>query len=353
MKKTVLLLSMCAIGFAANAQLTLTGTSYTQNFDNVGSGSGSTLPLTGWACYISATSTSLGTPDATGGMTFGPSTAFGAWGDTLDCPTDVFGTGFKNCASNDAGGATSAQMTCAQQEAISNRALGVRQAGSSHPGFDPGAAFTLELANTSGRTGFSLTFNLESLDTTCPRVTVWEVDYGTGATPTTFTPVTTTPSTLSTGGYTFNNTPVTVNFGTALDNKTTPVWIRIATIVASTNTLGGNGDRTTSAIDDFHLTWTGTGTSGVSNVSAQPALSLMVIGAATSDKVNLAYTAEAEGNYTLSIYDLAGRTIHNETIATQTGTQHISVNGLHLAPGMYIAKMNSGNSSSVARIMVQ
>ena len=353
MKKTFLLFSFCAVACAANAQLTLTGTSYTQNFDQIGSGSGSVLPLPGWAAYSAATSSSVGTPDATVTLTFGPSTGFGRWNnasqtDTLTCASDIYGHGFKNCASNDAGAAVDT-MTCAQQQAITNRAFGVRQVGSTtDAGFDPGVAFCLQLANTTGRTGFQLTFNLESLDVTCPRVTTWAVDYGIGATPTTFTTATAT-GTLTTGGNSFTNNSISVNFGTALDNKTTPVWIRIDAL----NTTTGSGNRTTSAIDDFHLTWTGTGPSGVSNVSAQPVLSLMVLGNATSDEINLEYSAEEPGNYNFSIYDLAGRVINTQSIDAQAGVQHISLNGLHLAPGMYIAKMHNANSSSTTRVVVQ
>ena len=142
-----------------------------------------------------------------------------------------------------------------------------------------------------------------------------------------------------------------MNFGTALDNISQPVWIRIATLVATANTLGGNGTRTTSAIDDFKLTWSGT--TAVNNVSAQPSLSLNVLGMATSEKVMFVYNAEEAESYTLAIYDLSGRVIYTEVVSAHAGTQTIAVTGLHLMPGMYIAKMNNGNSSSVARIAVQ
>ncbi|HSY76665.1 MAG TPA: hypothetical protein VK890_07410, partial [Bacteroidia bacterium] len=101
MKKIYLLLSFAAFALTANAQLALTGTTYSQNFDGIGAG----LPA-GWACYSAATSTSLGTAYSfTGGA------AFGAYYDTTDCPADVFGHGFKNCASAD-NGIANATVNC-------------------------------------------------------------------------------------------------------------------------------------------------------------------------------------------------------------------------------------------------
>lgn len=340
MKKIVLLFALAVTAYTSHAQLTLTGTSYTQNFDALTT---SGLP-TGWKLYNSATSSSLGTIDAT----YGNSTTFGAYFDTTDCPADVYGTGFKNCASAD-NGPLSSMPTCTAQEGKPNRALGVRQSSAtSHPGYDPGASFALELANTASDTGFTLSFHLQTLDSASPRVTTWVLDYGIGASPSVFTPIATTPSTLTTGGSTFNNQLVTAHLPSAINNQSGPVWIRISTLAGST----GSGNRTTTGIDDFMLAWNGS-TTGVTNVSAQHSLLLGVIGQSSPDKITLAYNAEEEGEYTLSIYDLTGRILHAETVNALAGTQTISINGLHLIPGMYIAKMNNGNCSSVARIAIQ
>ena len=358
MKKTLLLLTLCAGAVTSFAQVTpnsLTGTSYSQNFDGIGSG----LP-TGWAGYISATSTSPGNfyIDSISGapVAFG-SVAYGRYADSagLDtlagaCTTDIFGAGFKNVPSNDAGAGTNA-MNCGDEEAVTNRAFGLRQKSSG--GYDPGPAFVFCVTNTTGLSGFIATFNMESLDQTSPRVTTWAVDYGFGTTPTLFTPVpvaSVTATSMTTGGYKFSNVPVTVNFGNLLDNNSQNVWIRIATL----NSSSGSGLRTTSAIDDFHLTYTNSvGGTGVVNVSTQPSVSLTAIGQATSDKITLAYSTSEEGTYALNIYDLAGRVLHTETVNAKNGGETITVNGLHLMPGMYIAKINNGNSSSVARIAVQ
>jgi len=342
MKKVTLLFACIASAMASNAQLTLTGTSYTQNFDALGT---TGIP-SGWVVYNSATSTSLGTVDAT----FGTATDWGVYYDTTDCPSDVYGTGFKNCASAD-NGPLAMMTTCTLQEGQPNRALGVRQSSTtSHPGYDPGASFAFEMANTVGDSAFSLTFKLQSLDSASPRITTWTVDYGIGAAPTVFTPITTTPATLTTGGYSFNNQSVTATLPAAINQQSGPVWIRISALAPST----GSGNRTTTGIDDFDLTWsTATGSTGVTNVSAQQSLSLVVIGHSTTEKIRISSTVEEEGVYKLNILDLTGRVVYKETINAQAGNQIIDVNGLNLAPGMYVAKINNRSSSSVAKVIVQ
>ena len=340
MKKIALLLSFATVALASNAQYSLSGSAYSQSFDGIGT----SIP-TGWFLYTGATSTSLGTIDATYGS---GSTAFGAYFDTTDCPADVFGHGFKNCASAD-NGSSMATSTCLVQQSQTNRALGVRQASNtSYPGFDPGPSFAFEVANTTGDTGFHVAFRLQSLDQSCPRITTWTLDYGLGASPSTFTPVTTSPATITTGGSIFSNQLVTANLPAAVNNQSQPVWIRISTLTPTS----GSGNRTTSAIDDFTLYWDGFNALSVSNVPSQPSLSLSVIGQVTSENIKFAYNAEVEGAYNFSIYDLTGRVLHNETINSQSGNQTITLSGLQLVPGMYIAKMGNNNCSSVTRIMV-
>ena len=340
MKKTILLFVLAGITLTVDAQLTLTGTSYTQNFNGL-----PTYP-TGWSTYNNATSTSLGTIEAI--QYFGVS-----FPSVLRPDTGCIGTvnvgGFKNFPSGNVCHPGD-DYCAATPPSYTDRALGVRQVSPTnltHPNLDPGASFVLNIANTTGFKTFTLSFKLQSLDTSSPRVTTWNVDYGIGTSPTSFTTVTPTSGTMTTGGNTFSNNTISVNFGTALDNKSTPVYIRIVALSGT----AGSGNRPSSAIDDFTLNYIAT--TAVSTVSSQPALSLTVLGNATTDKITLAYSTEEAGNYNLSIYDLTGRIIHNETLVAQTGTQHISIDGLHLAPGMYIAKMNNSNSSSVARIMVQ
>ena len=154
------------------------------------------------------------------------------------------GGGFKNFAS--ATGLASGADSTAQVN-NTNRALGLRQTGSVG---DPGGAFVFELNNTTGKNNLKLQFLLQSLDETSTRTVTWAVDYGTGATPTTFTTGTLT-GTATTGGTTFSNNTINVDFGTALNNVTGPVWIRIVALSAST----GSSNKPSSTIDDVRFSW--------------------------------------------------------------------------------------------------
>lgn len=338
MKKLFLLFAFGSATFVANAQLTLTGSSYTQDFNSLTT---SGLP-TGWRVYNSATSSSLGTIDGT----YSNSTSWGIYYDTTNCPSSVFGHGFKNLAS--ANTATST-MSCTAQQTVTDRALGVRQANNTtYPGFDPGPAFALQLSNTIGLSNFNLTFKLQSLDIAgCPRVTTWTVDYGLGTSPSTFT-ATSPTGTLTTGGNTFSNNTISVALPAALNNQSQRVWIRIATLAPTT----GTGSRTTTAIDDYRLTWTGTPTE-ITNVTSAHSISINPIGIASSDQMKLAYTTDDNGNYVLNIYDLSGRVLHNETINATNGSEEITISNLHLAPGMYFVKFGNSLVSSIARVVVQ
>lgn len=245
MKRIALLIAGVAAGFAANAQLSLSGSSYSQNFDNIGTNG---IP-TGWSVRTASSATSIG--NDVSGTNFASATT--AWNTSTG--------NFRNVASAD-GFASYAAATTTLQNAATDRALAVRQVSptsATFPGSDSGAAFALQIANTANLTNFNLTFKLQSLDSTSRRKTTWRVEYGFGAAPTSFTTATAT-GTMTTGGYTFANNNISVNFGTALDNKTTPVWIRVVTLVFSDTglTLTGQNNRTTTGIDDFNLTWTGT-----------------------------------------------------------------------------------------------
>ena len=335
MKKTALLLALSAAAFSAHAQYHLLGASYTQNFDGIAGG----LP-TGWYIYNNATASSIGTA-----QTFNGSASYGVYADTITsgCISAVYGGAFKNFPS-----ATVAtkDLTCTAQQAITNRALGVRQIGSNNS--DPGASINFEMANTSGCSAFNLTFKLQSLDTTSERVTTWKVQYGTGATPTTWTDASTGSSVMTTGNFAFTNNTVTVSFGTALDNTASPVWIRIVTL----NATSGSNRRASSAIDDFSLTWTGHPTA-VANVNAANEISLGALGAATSEQVNFAFYAAEAGNYNLAICDLSGRVVRTQTMNLQAGQQNFSVEGLNMTPGMYIAKINNATASSTTKFVVR
>jgi trimeric autotransporter adhesin len=224
----LLTLATASVWAQAPTPVTLGSTPYTENFDNLGTA----LPA-GFGVYTGASATAAGTA-----ATFAPAPA--AWNGTNGA--------FKNFASALASGLTAAS-SATDQNAATNRALGVRQTGSFG---DPGAAFVFQVASTTGKTGFELSFDLQSLDngTGVTRTVDWKVDYATGATPTAFTALASGTGTTS---NTFGSTRITANFGTALDNQTGPVWIRIVALAAS----NGGGSRPSSAIDNFSLAWQG------------------------------------------------------------------------------------------------
>jgi endonuclease/exonuclease/phosphatase family metal-dependent hydrolase len=239
MNKIIVLFAIClclgATSFAQTTGVTLSGTQYLQNFDNIGTA----LPA-GWGIKTGAIS----------------NTVLGADAALTTAPTlwNVTSGRFNNFASAEIGAS-------GDQNAATNRALGIRQTGTVG---DPGAAFVVKLANTTGFTALNLSFKLQSLDVTSTRTTLWLVEYGIGETPTSFTSVSSIPTTLPTGNSLFSNQTVTASLGSALDNVSSPVWIRIRTNVAST----GTGNRPSTAIDDFILTYAGASNTPTINITA-------------------------------------------------------------------------------------
>lgn len=141
------------------------------------------------------------------------STGATTWGNTS--------RGFKNLASADG---LLAAATTADQNASTDRVLGIRQVSAS--GWDDKDSLvsaSFQIANTTGLNSFTLQFKIQSLNTGAKRYHNWIVQYGIGATPATFTTVTTTPATITLDSN-FTNTSVSVNFGAALDNESQPVW---------------------------------------------------------------------------------------------------------------------------------
>jgi hypothetical protein len=203
----------------------LTTSPFILNFDNIAAG----LPQ-GVLVKLSSSSTSIGTDGIFSGNQ-------SSWSNTS--------SGFKNYAS--AVGLDAASDATAQNASV-NRSLGIKQTGST--GFDPGPAIIFQINNTTGKTNLALSFLLQSLDDGIGRTTTWQVDYAIDNNPTSFIPVTTSPSTITTGP-TFGSIPVTINFGNALDNKSDKIWIRIVTLTATT----GSGSRAATGIDDVHISW--------------------------------------------------------------------------------------------------
>ena len=199
--------------------INLSASPYVQNFNAIASG----LPV-GITVRTGATVSGLGTEAAF-------ATSHSSWNNT--------GGGFKNFASgnNDQGVA---------QSTATDRAMGVRQVTAT----DQGVAFVFQIANTSGKINFTLDFNLQSLDASSPRITTWRVEYGLGVNPSSFI-IPTTTGTLTTGGNTFANNPIHVNFGNALDNQSGIITIRIVALTPTS----GSGNRPSTGIDDFTLSW--------------------------------------------------------------------------------------------------
>lgn len=332
MKHLSSLLAACTLSLAASAQVSLNGTSYTQNFSSLASG----LP-TGWSVYTGATPTMAGTDVSATKYTATPV----RW--------NTITGGFRNSASANAFTLATYSADSATQAAVSDRALAVRQVGATSttfPGSDSGAAFVLKIANTNGLTGFAMNFKLQSLDTSSPRTTTWTVDYGTGATPSAFTNANAT-GTLTTGNKTFSNNTINVSFGSALNNQTGPVWIRIAALTTST----GAGNRPTSGIDDVNLTWTG-GATSIASASAS-SLPVSVLGRATTNRILVGFSAAKNEQYTLAVYDLNGREVARETVTATAGANQVSLAPRAITAGQYILHVSNGSSFGTAKVVVE
>ncbi len=336
MKKVVLLSLLVASSLASNAQYNLSGSSpYSQDFNSIGSG----LP-SGWSVYSGSSATSIGSLE-----TFSTSTSYGRYNDTTCGTSDVVGGGFKNYPSANM---AAAGTSCTAQSTISDRAMGVRQVSptnASHPNLDSGAAFVFNIANTSGITNLGVAFKLQSLDTSSPRVTTWKLQYKIG-TSGTWTDQSVT-GTMTTGGHVFSNNSITASFGSALDNKSSNIWFRIVTLDFSS----GTGNRPSTAIDDFSLTWSGR--AAVNNVTANATLPFSVAGTPSSSNVAFSFDAEDAGDFSLIITDLAGRKVYTQNVAAVRGNQTVTASGLSLAPGMYIARLSNGAAAGVTKVVIQ
>lgn len=299
-----------------NAQVTLSTSPYTENFDNVGTA----LPA-GFTVKKLATTTTLGTDTA---LTIAKS----AWNGTS--------RGFKNCAS--ATGLTSAATTT-EQDNSTNRALAIRQTGSF---CDPGGAFVFQVANTTGFSNFQVSFLLQSLDASSPRVSTWVVDYGIGANPSTFTAVTTTPTPLTTGNSTFSSTTITASFGTSLDNISDVVTIRVYAPAAST----GTGNRATTAIDDWSLSFSGT--SAINDLFGRD--SYVKIVRNTNDAVGLQFNKSINTKISLQLTNMSGQIVFTKAISKVTEGQLEIIPAASLPKGIYFVSILSKEGDFGAKI---
>lgn len=218
----------------AQTGITLSGTSYTQNFDGINSAAA--LPI-GWSLSTTAADAALGTLV----------TAMGGPAGSLGIHTNWNATN-TNQPRNFASASIGEGSDTDAQAAATNRAFGARPAAANDAAAQRNA-FVLTLANTLGFQNFVATFQLQSLDVTSPRALTWVVQYSiNGGTVWTNVP---TAGTMTTGGNTFSNNAITATFDGGINNVPSTVHIRIIPTGAST----GTGNRPTTAIDDFVLTF--------------------------------------------------------------------------------------------------
>jgi prepilin-type N-terminal cleavage/methylation domain-containing protein len=210
-----------AAGPAPAGLLTLSGTTYSESFDSLGTGTGATTLPAGWDVRTTATGTTLGT--------ISPSVVRQTWGDNAK--------GFINTASATG---LSTNASTESQNASTNRALGVRTANDFG---DPGAAFNLNFDSTD------LTLTAGSIDlmmlSVQARSVTWSLQYGLGTAPASFT----TFATWADPGI-WGTTPITFSSAAlaAMSNQPS-VWFRVVALSAST----GTGFRDTIGIDNFQI----------------------------------------------------------------------------------------------------
>lgn len=225
------LLAALLLAPALGAQIVLSGTNYSQNFNGLGAG----MP-NGITCRSPITATD-------NGFSIVPSPTPKEWHNA-----SLQGN-FYNFAS--ATGMTGAESVSTQNAAL-DRALGIRQSGSygdasSSPPSPPCFLFTI--ASTPGFVGFSMSLDLMMLSVQ-PRSTTWTIEYRIGTTGA-FTVI----GTYNDPGA-FGTTPFSFNFGSALDNVNGTIEIRVAALNPST----GSGNRDSFGIDNFSLTWSAAAT---------------------------------------------------------------------------------------------
>ena len=201
----------------AQAQVSLSGSGYSQDFNSIGSG----LPE-GWSVWEGASEVDVGSVSSL-------NTTPTAWSSSS--------SGFKNYASSDG---LSLDSSSAEQSGSLNRALGVRSTGSFG---DPGAGFMFSVADTLGLGNFGLSFDALILDEE-NRSTEWTLDYRVGDSG--FVALDT--FTLdSFGSQTFS-----YDLGNAVDNLGASLDFRIGSF---SNSIG-TGSRDTFAIDNFQVSFT-------------------------------------------------------------------------------------------------
>jgi len=228
--KMISLLGLSFIGIGAlsgaafAAPLSLQAGTYTETFNGFVGGNN---PVPGWGAYQAATATGLGTAYPT-------SAVARDWSHTGGAPKNVSST---NIAST---------STSAEQAANPDRAFGLNQVNLFG---DPGVSINFNFS-TAGLNVQSLSFDLLMLGLAPNRSTTFDIQYGIGASPTSFSNlgIWSDPGVWGATAYTFDRD----DFGSALDGQSS-VWFRFAALIPS---AGSGGVRDQVAIDNFSLTST-------------------------------------------------------------------------------------------------
>jgi len=275
------------------AQVVLGPSPYTQNFNSIGSG----LP-SGWSVRAVTNPANFGVPAIYNAAPVG-------WA------SDVWN--FENLASCNS--PASITDNNALQNSRSDRALGVRKAADVG---NPGGAFVFQVASTVGLSNFMMNFKLMQLDPSGQhgQMVTWRVDYGFGASPASFTNASSVSpwplKTKQTNPVEWCSQNVTVDFGSALDNYSGVVTIRIySNALTSASGPNSTNKRPNSAIDDVSLSYSGDVTPptiqcpaalsvGTSSGSCGASVSLTLPSASdNSGSVSLSNNAPANGYYAL------------------------------------------------------
>lgn len=310
------------IGLTSKEQVTLNTSPYTENFDNLGSAG---IPI-GFSVKHLASSSFIG-KDTTLNVKNAPV----RWAEIT--------RGFKNFASANSLNNPGADTT--SQKNSTDRALGVRQSSSFG---DSGAAFIFQISNTLARKNFKLNFNLQSLDSSSPRSTRWIVDYGFGENPTTFTPASINADSLTTGKKSFSNLLVEAGFEGALDNNEGPITIRVVTLKRTS----GQGNRASTAIDNWNLSWEDLSTS-VTNINKNNH-SIRVSGNIAS-VLNLHFTETKLNPVTIQLIALNGGTVYQKQLSKVSVGQTEMINGAHLQSGVYLLNVISKDSKFSTKLV--
>ena len=171
----------CLYEASAQTAVTLTGTSYTNAFDNLTTEG---FPPAEWATRTAASATAVGTIYAWNTANSSPTNYWALTSGRFANQASAYSYGSAYSGATNFVGTESRQI----QTNEPNRCMALRQTSSVG---DPGGAFCFKIAETANRKDFHFYVDLLNLDTAPTRTTVWTVDYGLGDTPSSFVPVAT------------------------------------------------------------------------------------------------------------------------------------------------------------------